>query len=302
MRLISHWQQTIIAAVKALRLLRDTWFSALGAMAAGMQATTKVLERAQNCETARDFTCSHLSDHALHAAANKHAGPPLHAASRKKRSRASTDTAPTVNSMLSAEHDPCTAISGSCGHCPCLRDTAICAQAQIAPGTGQPSPPSCARPRFAPRHKFGPGTGLQVLRPHRAGLLRVRPRRARAPGLGGPAPGAAGPVPGVPPDQDVVESSRAACLESRVCRSVHEAYVQSPPALVCKLAKCDPTGSATAWTWCGAARTPWPTQPSPCPSSAPWTPWSPCRDGHLADLTYVELHRDDRQALLRKLP
>ena len=26
------------------------------------------------------------------------------------------------------------------------------------------------------------------------------------------------------------------------------------------------------------------------------------RDGHLADLTYVELHRDDRQALLRKLP
>ena len=28
----------------------------------------------------------------------------------------------------------------------------------------------------------------------------------------------------------------------------------------------------------------------------------PSRDGHLADLTYVELHRDDRQALLRKLP
>ncbi|CAE7869557.1 pfh1, partial [Symbiodinium sp. KB8] len=40
----------------------------------------------------------------------------------------------------------------------------------------------------------------------------------------------------------LLESSRAACLESRVCRSVHEAYVQSPrpPALVCKLAKCDP--------------------------------------------------------------
>ena len=36
--------------------------------------------------------------------------------------------------------------------------------------------------------------------------------------------------------------SPPACLESRVCRSVHEAYVQSPrpPALVCKLAKCDP--------------------------------------------------------------
>ena len=28
----------------------------------------------------------------------------------------------------------------------------------------------------------------------------------------------------------------------------------------------------------------------------------PSRDGHLADLTYVELRRDDRQALLRKLP
>ena len=62
-----------------------------------------------------------------------------------------------------------------------------------------------------------------------------------------------------------------------------------------------PTGSATAWTWCGAARTPWATQP--CPARLqPLDSVEPSRDGHLADLTYVELHRDDRQALLRKLP
>ena len=52
----------------------------------------------------------------------------------------------------------------------------------------------------------------------------------------------------------LLESSRAACLESRVCRSVHDGLRGGLP------------------------------------------------DGHLADLTYVELHRDDRQALLRKLP
>ena len=52
----------------------------------------------------------------------------------------------------------------------------------------------------------------------------------------------------------LLDTSRAACLESRVCRSVHEAYVQSPrpPALVCKLAKCDPDRI------CHGVRTPWP--------------------------------------------
>ena len=48
-----------------------------------------------------------------------------------------------------------------------------------------------------------------------------------------------------------------------------------------------PTGSATAWTWCGAARTPWPTHVFRVLDSVEV----------LRDLTYVELHRDDRQKL-----
>ena len=40
----------------------------------------------------------------------------------------------------------------------------------------------------------------------------------------------------------------------------------------------------------------------PLPVFSPLDSVECSRDGHLAELTYVELHRDDRQALLRKLP
>ena len=59
-----------------------------------------------------------------------------------------------------------------------------------------------------------------------------------------------------------------------------------------------PTGSATAWTWCGAVAN----ATFPLPVFSPLDSVEPSQNGHLADLTYVELHRDDRQALLRKLP
>ena len=172
---------------------------------------------------------------------------------------------------------------------------------------GLPAPPQGEAPGSAGQPGPDPGGAelpvQALLRLHRAGQLRVRSRRPRAPGPGGPAPGAAGPVPGVPPDQDAPKSSRAACLESRVCRSVHEAYVQSPrpPALVCKLAKCDPDRicHGVDVVRCRNALA---NATFPLPVFSPLDSVEVSRDGHLADLTYVELHRDDRQALLRKLP
>ena len=98
-----------------------------------------------------------------------------------------------------------------------------------------------------------------LLRSHRAGLLRVRPRRARAPGPGGPAPGAAGPVPGVPPDQDA-----PGVLPRRV---PGEPRVPERPRglrAICHgvdVVRCRKNAR--------------PTQPCPCPSSAPSTPCSP---------------------------
>ena len=75
----------------------------------------------------------------------------------------------------------------------------------------------------------------------------------------------------------LLESSRAACLESRVCRSVHEAYVQSPrpPALVCKLAKCDPDRICHGVDVVRCRKNALANATFPRPSSAPWTPWSP---------------------------
>ena len=102
----------------------------------------------------------------------------------------------------------------------------------------------------------------------------------------------------------LLESSRAACLESRVCRSVHEAYVQSPrpPALVCKLAKCDPDRICHGVDVVRCRKNALANATFPLPVFSPLDSVEVSRDGHLADLTYVELHRDDRQALLRKLP
>ena len=98
----------------------------------------------------------------------------------------------------------------------------------------------------------------------------------------------------------LLESSRAACLESRVstrptCRArARRRWSASWRSAI-------PTGSATAWTWCGAARTPWPTQPSPCPSSAPWTPWSPPGTGTWRTSPTWSC-TGTTAALLRKLP
>ena len=102
----------------------------------------------------------------------------------------------------------------------------------------------------------------------------------------------------------LLESSRAACLESRVCRSVHEAYVQSPrpPALVCKLAKCDPDRICHGVDVVRCRKNALANATFPLPVFSPLDSVEVSRDGHLADLTHVELHRDDRQALLRKLP
>ena len=99
----------------------------------------------------------------------------------------------------------------------------------------------------------------------------------------------------------LLHSSRAACLESRVCRSVHEAYVQSPrpPALVCELAKCDPDRICHGVDVVRCRKNALANATFPLPVFRSLDSVEPSRDGHL---TYVELHRDDRQALLRKLP
>ena len=98
-------------------------------------------------------------------------------------------------------------------------------------------------------------------------------------------PGAAGPaVPGVPPDQDCCESSRA--TSCRVCRSVHEAYVQSPrpPALVCKLAKCDPDRICHGVDVVRCRKNALANATFPLPVFSPLDSVEPSRDGHLADL------------------
>eukprot|EP00439_Symbiodinium_sp_Y106_P020317 s8192_g2.t1 len=102
----------------------------------------------------------------------------------------------------------------------------------------------------------------------------------------------------------LLESSRTSCLESRVCRSVHEAYVQSPrpPALVCKLAKCDPDRICHGVDVVRCRKNALANATFPLPVFSPLDSVECSRDGHLADLTYVDLHRDDRQALLRRLP
>ena len=71
-------------------------------------------------------------------------------------------------------------------------------------------------------------------------------------------------------------SSRAACLESRVCRSVHEAYVQSPrpPALVCKLAKCDPDRICYGVDVVRCRKNALANATFPLPVFSPWIPWS----------------------------
>ena len=125
-------------------------------------------------------------------------------------------------------------------------------------------------------------------------LLRVRPRPCTRPWRASSR--CCRPLPGVPPDQDA-----PGLLPRRVPGEPR--VPQRPRGLRWSASwrSAIPTGSATAWTWCGAARTPWPTQPSPARLQDPGLR-GPSRDGRLADLTYVELHRDDRQALLRKLP
>ena len=89
----------------------------------------------------------------------------------------------------------------------------------------------------------------------------------------------------------LLDSSRAACLESRVCRSVHEAYVQSPrpPALVCKLAKCDPDRICHGVDVVRCRKNALANATFPLPVFSPLDSVEPSRDGHLADLTYVEL-------------
>ena len=99
----------------------------------------------------------------------------------------------------------------------------------------------------------------------------------------------------------LLESSRTSCLESRVCRSVHEAYVQSPRP-PCKLAKCDPDRICHGVDVVRCRKNALANATFPLPVFSPLDSVECSRDGHLADLTYVDLHRDDRQALLRRLP
>ena len=75
-----------------------------------------------------------------------------------------------------------------------------------------------------------------------------------------------------------------------------------PPALVCKLAKCDPDRICHGVDVVRCRKNALANATFPLPVFSPLDSVEVSRDGHLADLTYVELHRDDRQALLRKLP
>ena len=169
-------------------------------------------------------------------------------------------------------------------------------------------------PAQRPRRAAGPGPPAQghhallLVRlagpaPPRPGRPRLRrhavPRgRRNPPGLDAEAgPGVPRPAPVVPVHQalegqpqvlqalclechrtkTLLESSRAACLESRVCRSVHEAYVQSPrpPALVCKLAKCDPDRICHGVDVVRCRKNALANATFPLPVFSPWTPWSP---------------------------
>ena len=76
------------------------------------------------------------------------------------------------------------------------------------------------------------------------------------------------------------ESAQPTSLESRVAPGVME-YARSPklPPLVFEAQTCAKDALSSAWTWCAAGATGWPTPPSPCPSCARWTalsPWTAC--------------------------
>ena len=76
----------------------------------------------------------------------------------------------------------------------------------------------------------------------------------------------------------------------------------APPALVCKLAKCDPDRICHGVDVVRCRKNALANATFPLPVFSPLDSVECSRDGHLADLTYVDLHRDDRQALLRRLP
>ena len=173
---------------------------------------------------------------------------------------------------------------------------------------GLPAPPQAqapGRPRQPGPHPGGAELPLQaLLRPHRAGQLRVRPRRPRAPGPGRPAPGAAGPVPGVPPDQDAPGVlPRRVPGEPRVPQRPRG--LRAEPAPAGAGLQAGEVRSRPHLPRRGRGAVP---QERPGQRNLPPARLQPpglrggLPDGHLADLTYVELHRDDRQALLRKLP
>ena len=131
---------------------------------------------------------------------------------------------------------------------------------------------------------------LRLVRgPHPGGRLRGGSHRAGAPGLLRPDAGHAGTVPELPRLQDL---PRLLALEIRLRRRPTPARLDRrlcSAGFPCAI----PTGSATAWTSCAAARMRW-NAPFPLPVFCPLDNIRPAEKRKLADLTFVKKREDRR--------